>query len=408
MAENGRRRLVGLDIGTSKVAAIVGEVLPDGTIEVIGVGTQTSGGLRKGVVVNVESTVQSIQRAVEEAELMAGVQTESVYAGVAAGHVQCVNSNGVVPIGSGEVRSQDIESVMQAASAVPTPADRKILHVLPQDYVVDGQEGVRTPLGMSGVRLEAGAHVVTCSANAARNVEKCIERCGLRVNRLVLEPLASSLAVLTNDERDLGVCLVDIGAGTTDIAVFANGAIRHTAVIPIAGDQVTNDIAMALPTPKREAEEIKIKYACALTRLVQPEETINVAGVGDRPPRPLSRQSIAEIVEARLKELFGFVKAELRRSGFEESVASGVVLTGGGARMEGLAQLAEGVFEMPAGVAAPKHIGGLKDIVRNPLYATGVGLLMYGKREEDEASGGDRSRSSGLLGRIGSWFRENV
>ena len=408
MAENGRRRLVGLDIGTSKVAAIVGEVLPDGTIEVIGVGTQPSGGLRKGVVVNVESTVQSIQRAVEEAELMAGAQTESVYAGIAAGHVQCVNSNGVVPIASGEVRSQDIESVMQAASAVPTPADQKILHVLPQDYVVDGQEGVRTPLGMSGVRLEAGAHVVTCSANAARNVEKCIERCGLRVNRLVLEPLASSLAVLTNDERDLGVCLVDIGAGTTDMAVFANGAIRHTAVIPIAGDQVTNDIAMALPTPKREAEEIKIKYACALTRLVQPEETINVAGVGDRPPRPLSRQSIAEIVEARLKELFGFVKAELRRSGFEESVASGVVLTGGGARMEGLAQLAEGVFEMPAGVAAPKHIGGLKDIVRNPLYATGVGLLMYGKREEDEASGGDRVRSSGLLGRIGSWFRENV
>ena len=409
MAENGRRRIVGLDIGTNKVAAIAGEVLPDGAIEVIGVGTQPSGGLRKGVVVNVESTVQSIQRAVEEAELMAGAQIESVYAGVAGSHVQCVNSHGVVPITSGEVRKQDIDSVLEAARAVPTPADQQILHVLPQDYVVDGQEGVRTPpLGMSGVRLEASAHVVTCATNAARNVEKCIERCGLKVNRLVLEPLASSLAVLTDDERDLGVCLVDIGAGTTDVVVFANGAIRHTAVIPIAGDQVTNDIAMSLPTPKREAEEIKVKYACALTRLVQPEETINVAGVGDRPPRSLPRQSIAEIVEARLEELFGFVKAELRRSGFEESVASGVVLTGGGARMEGLADLAESVFEMPASVAAPKHIGGLRDIVRNPLYATGVGLLMYGKREEDTAAGGDRSRSSGLVGRIGRWFRENV
>ncbi len=408
MAEDGKRRIVGLDIGTNKVAAIIGEVLPDGAIEVIGVGTHASGGLRKGVVVNVESTVQSIQRAVEEAELMAGAPIEAVYAGVGGSHIGCVNSDGVVPITSGEVRRQDIEAVMQAASAVPTPADQRILHVLPQDYVVDGQEGVRKPLGMSGVRLEAGAHVVTCAANAARNVEKCIERCGLRVHRLVPAPLASSHAVLTNDERDLGVCLVDIGAGTTDITVFANGAIRRTAVIPIAGDQVTNDIAMSLPTPKREAEEIKIKYACALTRLVQPDETINVAGVGDRPPRPLPRQAIAEIVEARLEELFGFVKEELRVNGFEESVAAGVVLTGGGARMEGLAELAESVFEMPASVAAPKHVGGLQDIVRNPLYATGVGLLILGKREEDESSGDGRSRSSGLLGRIGSWFRENV
>ncbi len=408
MAEDGKRRIVGLDIGSKKVAAVIGEVLPDGAIEVIGVGTHPSGGLRKGVVVNVESTVQAIQRAVEEAELMAGAPIESVYAAVGGSHIGCMNSDGVVPITSGEVRRQDIDAVMQAASAVPTPADRRILHVLPQDYVVDGQEGVHKPLGMSGVRLEAGAHVVTCAANAARNVEKCIERCGLQVRRLAPAPLASSHAVLTNDERDLGVCMVDIGAGTTDITVFANGAIRRTAVIPIAGDQVTNDIAMSLPTPKREAEEIKIKYACALTRLVQPDETINVAGVGDRPPRPLPRQAIAEIVEARLEELFGFVKEELRVNGFEESVAAGVVLTGGSARMEGLAELAESVFEMPASVAAPKHVGGLQDIVRNPLYATGVGLLILGKREEDESSGDGRSRSLGLLGRIGSWFRENV
>ena len=411
MADNGnkRRHIVGLDIGTSKVAALVGEVLPDGSIEAVGVGTQPCRGLRKGAVVNVDSTVQSIQRAVEEAELMAGVQIDAVYAGIAGSHVHCINSNGVVPIGASQVRQQDIDSVIHAAGALPTPADQEVLHVVPQEYVVDGQEGVREPLGMSGVRLEAGAHVVTCAKNAALNLRNCIEHCGLRLKRLVLEPLASSYAVLTDDERDLGVCLIDIGGGTTDLAVFANGAIRHTAVIPIAGDQVTNDVAMSLPTPRREAEEIKVKYACALNRLVRADETINVAGVGDRPPRPLSRQAVVEVVEARFEELFGFVKAELRRSGFEESIASGVVLTGGSARVEGLAELAENVFEMPANIAVPKHVGGLKDIVRNPIYATGVGLLMYGRREEEEDSEGGGSRSpGGLWGRIGNWFRENV
>ena len=409
MADNGGNRVVGLDIGTSKVAALVGEVLPDGSIEAIGVGTHPCRGLRKGAVVDVDSTVQSIQRAVEEAELMAGVQIDSVYAGIAGSHVQCINSNGVVPIGTGQVRQQDIDSVIQAAGALPTSADQEVLHVVPQEYVVDGQDGVRNPLGMSGIRLVANAHVVTCAKNAALNLRNCIEHCGLRLNRLVLEPLASSLAVLTEDERDLGVCLVDIGGGTTDIAVFANGAIRHTAVIPIAGDHVTSDVATQLPTPRREAEEIKIKYACALTRLVQADETINVAGVGDRPPQPMLRQAVVELVEARFEELFGLVKAELRRSGFEESIASGIVFTGGSARMEGLTELAEVVFDMPANVVVPSRVTGLKDIVRNPIYATGIGLLMYGKREEEEGSDSGGSRSpSGVWRRIGNWFRENV
>ena len=400
------RRVVGLDIGTSKVAAIVGEVDRNGDIEVVGIGSHRSHGLRKGVVVNIESTVEAIQRATEEAELMSGVHIDSVYAGIAGSHIRGINSHGIVAIRDDEVHAQDVDRVIDAARAVAIPADQRVLHVLPQEYLVDHQEGVKEPLGMSGVRLEAKVHLVTCAVNAAENVIKCIERCGFTVNDLILEQLASSYAVLTDDERDLGVCLVDIGGGTTDIAVFTGGGIRHTAAIPIAGDQATSDIAMTLPTPTRHAEEIKIKYACALNRLVHPDETINVQGIGDRPPRTLPRQVVAEVVEARYEELFTLIKGELQRGGYEDVIASGIVLTGGSSQLEGVLELAERVFEMPVNIGTPRNVGGLGDIVSNPIYATGVGLLVYGREEGSR----DRreSKPGGLLARIGQWFRENV
>jgi cell division protein FtsA len=406
-SDSGRRLIVGLDIGTSKVAAIVGELTADGDIEIIGIGSHRSRGLKKGVVVNIESTVQSIQRAVEEAELMAGCHIDEVYAGIAGSHVRSLNSHGIVAIRDREVFPQDIERVIDAAQAVAIPADQKVLHILPQEYLVDNQEGVREPLGMSGVRLEAKVHLVTCAVNAAQNVEKCIERCGLKVKDVILEQLASSYAVLSDDERELGVCLVDIGGGTTDIAVFTDGAIRHTAVIPIAGDQVTNDIAMALRTPTQNAEEIKIKYACALTQLARADETIKVPGVGDKPPKELSRQALAEVVEPRYDELFTLVQAELRRSGFEDLVAAGIVLTGGSSKMEGVIELAEEIFHMPVSLGTPKHVTGLKDIVRNPIYATGVGLLLYGKQREEETRGRGKGRTSGVVKRLKSWVSEN-
>ena len=407
MADNGATRIVGLDIGTSKVAAIVGEIGRDGELEIIGIGSHPSRGLKKGVVINIESTVQSIQRAVEEAELMAGCHIDAVYAGIAGSHVRSLNSHGIVAIRDREVFAQDIERVIDAAQAVAIPADQKVLHILPQEYVIDSQEGVREPLGMSGVRLEAKVHLVTCAANAAQNIEKCIERCGLEVRDVILEQLASSYAVLTDDERELGVCMVDIGGGTTDIAIFTEGAIRHTAVIPIAGDQVTNDIAQALRTPTQNAEEIKIRYACALTQLARADETIRVPGVGDKPSKELSRQALAEVVEPRYDELFTLVQAELRRSGFEDLMAAGIVLTGGSAKMEGVVELAEEIFHMPVSVGIPKHVSGLKDIVRNPVYATGVGLLLYGKQKEEELQTRGRGRSSGLVKKVRRWMTEN-
>ncbi len=407
MANEQSRRIVGLDIGTSKVAAVVGEQAPGGELEVIGIGSHPSNGLRKGVVVNIESTVQSIQRAVEEAELMVGGEIESVYAGIAGSHVRGMNSHGIVAVRDREVYPQDIERVIDAAQAVAIPADQKLLHVLPQEYLVDSQEGVKEPLGMSGVRLEAKVHLVHCAANAVQNVEKCIERCGLVVDDIILEQLASSYATLSDDERNLGVCLVDIGGGTTDIAVFTDGAIRHTSVIPIAGDQVTNDIAMTLRTPTPHAEEIKVKWACALTQLAKPTETIRVPGVGDRPPRELSRQTLAEVVESRYEELFRLVQRELQRSGFEQLIASGVVLTGGAAKMEGVVELAEEVFHMPVCLAVPSGVAGLTDIVRNPIYATGVGLLMYGWREELEHGGKSAARKS-VLARMKNWISNNL
>src|SRR5210317_9276 len=342
-----RNTIVGLDIGTSKIVAIVGEIKDDNTLEIIGLGSHPSHGLKKGVVVNIDSTVQSIQRAIEEAELMSGIEIHSVYAGIAGSHVQSLNSHGVTAIKDGEVSHADVERVIDAARAVPISADQKILHILPQEFVIDNQEGIHDPVGMSGVRLEAKVHMVTGAVSAAQNIIKCVQRCGLEVDDIVLEQLASSYAVLTDDEKELGSCIVDIGGGTTDIAVFLGGAIQHTAVIPIAGDQVTNDIAVSMRTPTQYAEEIKIKYACALSQLANPDETIEVPSVGERPPRRLARQTLAEIVEPRYEELFGLVRDELRRSGFEELIAAGVVITGGSAKMEGAVELAEEVFHMP-------------------------------------------------------------
>lgn len=400
------RKIVGLDIGTNKVAAIVGEINADNELEIIGIGLHNSRGLKKGVVVNIESTVASIQRAIEEAELMAGCHIDTVYAGIAGSHIRSINSHGIVAIRDREVYAQDVERVIDAAQAMAIPADQKILHILPQEYVIDSQEGVKEPLGMSGVRLEAKVHLVTCAVNAAQNIEKCIERCGLNVQDVILEQLASSYSVLSDDERDLGVCMVDIGGGTTDIAIFTDGAIRHTAVIPIAGDQVTNDIAMALRTPTQNAEEIKIKYACALAQLAHADETIKVPGVGDKPARELSRQALAEVVEPRYDELFTLIQAELRRSGFEDLIAAGIVLTGGAAKMEGVVDLAEEIFHMPVSLGSPRNVAGLKDIVQNPIYATGVGLLLYGQEREAENPAGARS-GGGLGARIKRWFGDN-
>ncbi|SHK72083.1 cell division protein FtsA [Marinobacter antarcticus] len=375
--------IVGLDIGTSKVVAIVGKRKMDGTIEVVGIGSHPSRGLKRGVVVNIETTVQAIQRAVEEAELMAGCRIHSVYAGIAGSHIKSLNSHGIVAIRDREVTQADIDRVIDAAQAVAIPADQKILHILPQEFVIDSQEGIKEPMGMSGVRLEAKVHLVTCAVNAAQNIEKCIRRCGLEADDIILEQLASSHAILTEDEKELGVCVVDMGGGTTDIAVFTGGAIRHTAVIPIAGDQVTNDIAMALRTPTQNAEEIKIKYACALTQLAGADETIKVPSVGDRAPRDLSRQALAEVVEPRYEELFTLVQSELRRSGFEDLIPAGIVITGGASTMEGVVELAEEIFHMPVRLACPHAVSGMTEVVNNPIYATGVGLLIHGFRQMD-------------------------
>jgi cell division protein FtsA len=405
----GKDVIVGLDIGTSKVLALVAEITADGAIELIGLGSQPSRGLKKGVVVNIESTVQSIARAVEEAELMADCEINAVYAGIAGSHVRSLNSHGVVAIRDREVTHGDVEHVIDAAKAVAIPADQRILHVLPQEFIIDGQEGIRDPIGMSGVRLEAKVHIVTGAESAAQNIVKCVQRCGLVVEDVVLEQLASSFAVLTDDEKELGVCLVDIGGGTTDIAVFAAGAIRHTAVIPIAGDQVTNDIAVSMRTPTQYAEDIKLRYACALAQLANPDESIEVPSVGDRPARRLARQTLAEVVEPRYEELFNLIREELRRSGLEEVIAAGVVLTGGSSRMEGAIELAEEIFHVPVRLGLPAQVRGLADVVRNPIYSTGVGLLIYAR--ENAAAGARGAARGGHAGdvfeRMKSWFKGN-
>lgn len=408
-AENGSM-IVGLDIGTSKVVAIVGEINSDGEIEVVGIGSHASRGLKRGVVVNIDSTVHAIKRAVEEAELMAGCQIHSVWAGIAGNHVKSLNSHGIVAIREREVTSADIERVIDAAQAVAIPADQRILHIEPQEYVIDTQEDVKEPLGMSGVRLEAKVHLVTCAVNAAQNIENCIKRCGLEVEEIVLEQLASSHAVLSEDEKELGVCMVDIGGGTTDIAIFTNGAIRHTAVIPIAGDQVTNDIAMALRTPTQNAEDLKTKYACALAQLAGADDTIKVPSVGDRAPRELSRQALAEVVEPRYDELFSLINAEIRRSGFEDLIPAGIVLTGGTSKIEGAIDLAEEIFHMPVRLGIPQSVKGLSDVVKNPIYSTGVGLLHYAQQTQQEGTNksvSTRQQEAGLMSRVKKWFQGN-
>ncbi len=409
MSKKGEKRMiVGLDIGTSKVVAIVGEVGVDGGVEVVGIGSHPSRGLKKGVVVNIESTVQSIQRAVEEAEQMAGCQIHSIYTGIAGSHIRSFNSDGMVPIRDKEVSPEDVERVIEHARAVALPDNQKVLHVLPQEFIIDNQEGIREPVGMSGVRLEVKVHMVTGAVSAAQNIVKCIQRCGLEVDDVILQQLASGRAVLMDDEKELGVCLVDIGGGTTDIAVFTEGAIKHTAVIPIAGDQVTNDIAVALRTPTQHAEEIKIKYACCLTQLASADETIEVPSVGERAPRRLSRQTLAEVVEPRYEELFSLVQAELQRSGFENLVAAGIVLTGGSSKMEGVVELAEEVFHMPVRQGIPLYVTGLQDVIRNPIYSTAVGLLLFGNENRSlKMSAPLNGGKKNVLARMKSWFQGN-
>ncbi len=404
MSKITNKIVVGLDIGTSKIVTIVGEVNSSGQMEIIGLGSHPSTGLKKGVVVNIESTVQSIQRSIQEAELMAGCQIHDVYAGIAGSHIKSMNSHGVVAIKDREVKTGDIKRVIDAAKAVKVSNDQDFIHVLPQEFIIDEQEGIKEPIGMSGVRLEAKVHLITGAKSAAQNIIKCIERCDLKVNQLVLEQLASSCSVLIEDEKDLGVCIVDIGGGTTDIAIFKDGAIKHTAVIPIAGDQVTHDIAVALRTPTMNAEEIKIKSACALKELTKPDETIDVPGVGERPSRKLKRETLVSVVHPRYEELFSLILKELRASGFVDVIPAGVVLTGGSSKMEGAIDLAEEIFHMPVRLGYPQQVEGLKDVVRNPIHATGVGLLLHGMRQTDT----DVEEEQGSVwDQCKTWFKKN-
>ncbi|MCH9770532.1 MAG: cell division protein FtsA [Gammaproteobacteria bacterium] len=401
--------IVALDIGTSKIASLVGEVNEMDEVEVIGFGSHPSRGLKRGVVVNIEATVQSIQRAVEEAELMAGCEIHTAYTGIAGSHIRSLNSHGIVAIRDREVNQYDVDRVIDAAKAVAIPADQKILHVLPQEFIVDSQEGVREPVGMSGVRLEAKVHIVTGAVSAAQNISKCVRRCGLNVGDIVLEQLASSHAVLTEDEKELGVCLVDIGGGTTDIAVFTDGAIRHTAVIPVAGDHVTNDIAVALRTPTQYADKIKIEHGSVLPQNFDSADTIQVESVAKRPPKEVQKKALAQVVHARYEELFALVVAELRRSGFEDLIASGLVLTGGASRAAGLVELAEDMFRMPVRIGLPQNVSGLMDVRDNPAFSTGVGLLLHGHKMQTSVPVFHFDRSfTGVWSRMRNWFNGNL
>ncbi|CAI8343595.1 cell division protein FtsA [Candidatus Njordibacter sp. Uisw_058] len=405
--------VVGLDIGTSKVVAMVAELGDDGQLQVVGIGAQESRGLKRGIVANIESTVLSIKRAIEEAELMADCKINAVTVSMGGNHISSMNSHGIVAIQAGEVSELDLERVIDAARAVALPSGQKILHILPQEYVIDGQEGIQDPLGMAGVRLEVKVHIVTCALNVSQNIVKCVSRCDLNLDDIVLNALASSYAVLTDDEKELGVCLVDMGGGTIDVAVFTAGAIRHTAVIPVAGDQVTNDIAMALRTPTVHAEDVKVRYACALAQLTDLSESIKVPSVGDRPARDLSRQALADVVQPRYEELYTLVQAELRRSGYEELIAAGMVLTGGTAQMEGAVELAEEIFHMPVRLAKPHKAQGPSGLLDNPTYSTCVGLLNYALQAgssiqvEPPKRAGMGSSASQWLGRMKDLVKTN-
>ncbi|MBZ0117097.1 MAG: cell division protein FtsA [Sandaracinaceae bacterium] len=406
----GNEIIAGLDLGTTKVCAIVAEVTDDG-LDIIGIGSVPSKGLRKGVVVNIESTVQAIKAAIDQAETMAGVEIASVYAGIAGSHVRGMNQEGVAAISTREVTEEDVRRVLEQAKAIPLPADRQVIHVLPQEYIVDDQDGIREPVGMSGVRLEARVHLVTAANAAMQNIIKCAERCDLHVAEVVLEPLASAHAVLSEDEKEIGVALIDIGGGTTDVILFVDGAVVHTSVIPIGGLNLTNDIATGLRTPMAEAERIKIKYGCASTSMVDDEETIEVPSVGGRPARVLARQVLCQIIEPRVEEIFQAVAHVIAETGFGDMLASGAVVTGGTTQLDGMPELAEQILGLPVRRAAPIGVGGLLDVVKSPAYSTGVGLVKYGAsrlraapRVEEVAMTPMPGRNWGL--RIGQWFRE--
>ncbi|QEL65998.1 cell division protein FtsA [Oryzomicrobium terrae] len=408
MSRDTKDLVVGLDIGTSKIVALVAEITPEGRLNVIGMGTQESKGLKKGVVVNIEETVGTISRVVQEVELMADCKVKDVYTGIAGSHIKSFNSHGMVAIKDKEVTPMDVDRVIETARAMPIPADQEILHILTQEFVIDGQDGIREPIGMSGMRLEVKVHIVTGAVSAAQNIVKCVRRCGLEVNDLVLQPLASSYAVLSEDEKDLGVCLVDIGGGTTDIAVWTQGAIRHTSVIPIAGDQVTNDIAMALRTPTREAEEIKRQYGTALSDLADPEDVFEVAGMDDRPSRKLSRRALADVIQPRIEELFDLIHAELRRSGFEDVLSSGIVITGGAALMPGMVELGEEIFHMPVRLGIPKYSGSLADVVQSPRFSTAFGLLLEAQTQHKRGMKVRETRSvKDVFSVMKGWFEKN-
>lgn len=396
--------IVGLDIGTTKIAAIVGEVTEEG-IDIIGVGTHPSRGLRKGVVTHIDNTVSSIKRAVEEAELMAGCEISSVYAGIAGGHIRGMNSHGIVAIKDGEVKSEDMARVIDAAKAVALPMDREIIHVLPQDFVVDEQDGIKEPLGMSGVRLETKVHIVTAAVTSAQNIIKCCHRCGLEVADLILQPLASAEAVLHEDEQELGVALIDIGGGTTDITLFSEGSIVHTSVVPIGGNHLTNDIAVGLRTPSVEAEKIKQRWGCALTSMIDPKEEIEVPSVGGRAPRKISRQILCDIIEPRVEEMFLLAQREIAKAGYDELLASGAVITGGTTILEGMPEIAEEILGLPVRRGFPHGIGGLVDVVRSPKFATSVGLVLRGAKQ---MGAGHQYKTHGtrvsLSSRVKEWF----
>ncbi len=407
--KSSKNLIVGLDIGTSKIVTLVGEVNQDNQVEIIGIGSHPSRGLKRGVVVNIDSTVNAIQHAIEEAELMAGCQIHSAFTGIAGGHVRSLNSHGIVAIRDQEVAAADVERVLDAAKAVPIPADQKILHVLPQEFIIDNQSGIKEPIGMSGVRLEAKVHMVTGAVSAAQNIIKCVQRCGIEVADIILEQLASSHSVLNEDEKESGVCLVDIGGGTTDIAIFTQGAIRHTAVIPIAGDQVTNDIAIALRTPTQYAEEVKVKYGCATSALIDNNDSLEVPSLGDRPRRRIPRKMLAEVIESRYEELLTLISNEIRRSGYEGLIPAGVVLTGGATKIQGILDLADSILKAPVRLGTPQYLLGLTDIINNPVYATSTGLLLMGNQQRYQRNGGSIATHGmkGAWGRMRDWFKGN-
>ena len=396
--------IVGLDIGTTKIAAIVGEVSSEG-IDIIGVGTHPSRGLRKGVVTHIDNTVESIKRAVEEAELMAGCEISTVYAGISGGHIQGFNSHGIVAVKNGEVRAADVARVIDAAKAVAIPLDREIIHVLPQDFVVDGQDGIKDPKGMCGVRLETHVHIVTAAVTSTQNIIKCCHRCGLEVADMVLQPLASAEAVLHEDEKELGVVLIDMGGGTTDLSIYIKGAIVHTSVLPVGGNYITRDIATGLRTPAVEAEKIKQKWGCALSSMVEDDEQIEVPSVGGRAPRKLPRRILCEVIQPRVEEIFLLVRQQIESTGYHDLLASGAVVSGGTVIMDGIPEVAEDILELPIRRGSPRGIGGLVDVVRSPRFSTPVGLVFRGVRQLEEGNYVDRRSGPGVSKRVTDWFK---